>query len=349
MEITRPDHLSSLSVNYRQITWQIKDNLHRRNFMLLSLKRSFWLILLLSITLLGACQQAEPADPTPTLPVQNEALSTVNQIASPAEDESPLDASPSPDGQTVYYTTNKRLYRVAAGGGESTLLAEGSPLTTPWGLAISSDGQTVYVADPGSNAIFVVPAGGGNPTILPGSEGTAPRVPEIIAENGNDQLYYSGVSGNEPAILKIAPAGGTPTVIYKGNPLVDPSGVAIASNGTIYVADRAASGNGLGSLFQIHNGVAESIASNIRAGDPLAGLTLLQDESLLLASTLDPQNGTAQVIMVNLGTMELALFNKVIGNNLGAAGLHRAHNGNFFAWAGFYKNPGDGGVYYLKP
>ena len=302
------------------------------------LTRSF--LFILSLLLFAACQQAEP---TPTIPTQNEAINTINKISSPAGDESPLDATPDPDGQMVYYTTSKRLYRVAAGGGDPTLLAEGSPLTTPWGLAISSDGQTLYVADPGSNAIFVVPAGGGTPAILPGSEGTSPRVPEIIVENGSDQLYYSGVSDNEPAILKMTPAGGPPSIIYKGSPLVDPSGVAIASNGTVYVADRS------GTIFQIRNGLAEAIASNIRAGDPISGLTLLHDQSLLLASTLNPDNGTAQVIMVNLGTMELALFNKVIGDNSGAAGLHRAHNGNFFAWADFRKNPGDGAVYYLKP
>jgi hypothetical protein len=117
--------------------------------------------------------------------------------------------------------------------------------------------------------------------------------------------------------------------------------VAVAQDCSVYVIDPAAS-----SVFRIRGGTAEAIASNVHADQMIAGVTLTLDESALLVSHLHAQENTAQVLIINLATLEKALFNKGIEGNPGAGGLHRAHLTGDLAWCGYF--PG-GGVYFLEP
>lgn len=206
------------------------------------------------------------------------------------------------------------------------------------GLAVSTDGQQLYVADPGAAAaqgegqLFAVSISDGAVHSLAG--GLAPRGVDVKAEAGADTVYFSGsdpVDG-APAVWQIAAAGGEPIVVAKGAPLVEPVGVAIANDGTVYVADAAASGNGLGSVFRIRDGVVETIADHFRAGAPV-GATLTLDESLLLVSALDPDRDSAQVLLIELASGQKGVITTVISANSGSGGVHRAHNANFFAWA----------------
>lgn len=257
----------------------------------------------------------------------------------------PWDATPDPQGKVFYFTANgpqgSGVFSVATTGSANVkAIAVGSPFVMPLGIAVSTDGKRLYVADPWSagadgNAIFAVPVEGGTPVAVAGTQGATPRGLEIVNEGGTDQIYFSGINltDDQPTILKIAAAGGTPTVLSKGAPLVDPSGVAVAKDGTVYVLDRLAAGNGLGSVFRIKDNKLDKIADGIRTGSQMAGLTLTLDESLLLASSLDPKQGTAQVVVINLATMQTTIFNTVIGANHSAGGLHRAHSVNLFAWA----------------
>lgn len=286
-----------------------------------------------------------PAASQPERPLLNEAIDTVTQVAA-AQGWSPLDSVPSPDAQFVYFTANgtsgPAVYKVASNGGAVTTLASGTPLSSPWGLTISTDGQTLYVADLGAeqpadgNVIFAVPASGGTPTRLEKTAGSRPSVPEVVSENGADILYYSGFDSvdQQPAIFKLNPAQGeAATVVFKGAPLVWPSGVAVTKTGTVYVVDLAASGDNQGAVFRIQNGAAEKLADQIRTSGSIAGAALTLDESALLVSNLHAEKGTAQVLVVNLSTGAVGLINKGIANNTGAGGVHRAHRLNQFSWA----------------
>src|SRR5262245_45160833 len=111
-------------------------------------------------TVLAACGGAPASVPTaapaarqPELPLLNEAINTVTQVAA-AKGWPPFDAVPAPDAHFTYFTANgssgPAVYKVASSGGTVTALASGAPLAAPWGLSISTDGQTLYVADIGA-------------------------------------------------------------------------------------------------------------------------------------------------------------------------------------------------------
>jgi hypothetical protein len=258
----------------------------------------------------------------------------------------PWDAVPGPDGTTIYFTGigtdgQPDVFSISAGGGEVTPLAADAPLVMPLGIATSTDGQTLYVTDPwaaGSlgNAILALPSSGdGEATVVSGTQGTIPQGIELVSHDGADQIYFTGIdpTDGQPAVYSIPAAGGTVTLIAKGKPLVAPSGISVAKDGTVYVLDRLASGNGLGSVVRINSSGVNTIAENVRTGGQIAGLTLTMDEALLLVSSLDSTAGTAQVLVVDLATMQSSIINNVINANTGAGGLHRAHNVNEFAWA----------------
>ena len=328
--------------------------------------------LLVPIFVLSACG-APPArsDTSQALPLRNEILSSVNLVGHPELFDTPWDATPDPDGQQIYFTATGQagsgVFGVPFAGGATRAVAVGDPFVAPRGLAISTDGQQLYVADPEAagadgrtGRIFVVPAAGGAPAALAGTAGTAPRGLEVVREGGADVLYFSGVdaSSGQPAVMKVAVAGtGAVSVIASGAPLKEPVGVAVSKGGVVYVADRLASGNDLGSVFRITGATVESIASNVRLGKPVVGATLTLDESTLLVSALAADRDSAQVLLIAVPGLEKGIVNKVIEANTGSGGVHRAHNRNVFAWAdstvGLGRQRGggasQGGVYALAP
>jgi DNA-binding beta-propeller fold protein YncE len=283
------------------------------------------------------------------IPVQSQdatdPIKSFDGVAKTDSFSAPWDATPDSEGKMIYFTATSHngagVFAVPEGGGAVKPLAIGTPFVMPLGIAMSTNNKTVYVADPWSagadgNGIFAVPADGGKPTLLKGTQATMPRGIEVVSENGTDQIYFTGISLSDglPAVLKIPVVGAdNATVVAKGAPLSAPSGLAIAKDGTVYVLDRLAGGNGLGQVLRIKDDKIDKIADQIRSGGELAGLTLLLDESTLLVSELEEQKGTAQVLVIDLSTMKTSLITRVINENLAAGGLHRAHSVNIFAWA----------------
>src|SRR5258708_2165754 len=47
-----------------------------------------------------------------------------------------------------------------------SVVASGAPLINPSGIAMSSDGATLYVSDFGAKAVFAIPSGGGAPSVV---------------------------------------------------------------------------------------------------------------------------------------------------------------------------------------
>ena len=233
---------------------------------------------------------------------------------------------------------------------------------------MSTNGQTIYVADPSTpmtntvavasgtsrvnlpptkGALFSLSATGGTPHIVAGTERTSPRGLDVIQENGADVIYFLGNSPTDgtPAVMRIPASGGTLTILYQGAPFVNPVGVSILKNSVAWViTDDAASGNGLGSVFRISSaGKIDTLADHVVIGKP-GGVALTLDESSALVSALDANTGTSQVLVINLATKEQGIVNKVINANHFSGGLHRARNKNFMAWCGV--TVGDRGTVY---
>lgn len=286
------------------------------------------------------------------MPLANGAIASIIAAGEPGLYEIAWDAAPDPDASTIYFVADSKqgngLFSVPAEGGEEVAVAIGSPFAEPVGLAVSSDGQTVYVADPAAEingakgAVFAVSIADGIVIALPATDGSMPRGIEVKNVDGSDVIFFSGVDpkAGQVAVMSIAANGGELNVLAKGEPFVMPMGVAISDAGAVYVADRNGSGEGWGSVFRIIDGKVEQIADYFRTG-PVVGATLTLDQSLLLVSALDAGYDSAQVLAINLATGDKLAINKGIARNFGSGGVHRAHNRNIFAWADA-PNPGRG-------
>lgn len=258
----------------------------------------------------------------------------------------PVDAAPSPDGSTVYFTgtgfNGQGVFRMGTTGGDTTAVAVGAPFVHPTGIAIATDGSHAYVADAeatsstgGKGAIFSVALSGGasTPTVVPGTEGSAARGLEIVRQSGQDVIYYTGRgSDGLGGVFKIAAAGGTSSTVAKGAPLTDPDAVTVAKNGTVYLTDRGPAGKKPnGGVYRVTGAGILRIA-DLRAPD-FAGITLSLDESVVLVSALDPKHATDQVTLIDTTSLKTGVFNKTIKANRHGGGLHRAANADVFSWA----------------
>jgi hypothetical protein len=280
-------------------------------------------------------------------PGDNGMVGTVGEAANGKEFFAPLDSTPDPMGNTIYFTGMTpagagAIFSVAAAGGASKVVASGPPLASPFGIAISMDGATLYVADPaGANAndpkmgklggIYSVAASGGTPKLVAGTDAYQPRALEVQGAN----IYFSGtdVMASKPGVFKIAAGGGAVSVVAEGAPIADPSGVTADSMGNVYVVDTVGSSTARGALLKIVGGTPSVIVDNIAVGYP-AGLTLTGDEKSLLVSSKNASTMQDQVLHVDIasGTTKV-LAPAAIASNWDAAGLHRAHSAPVYSWA----------------
>jgi DNA-binding beta-propeller fold protein YncE len=300
---------------------------------------------LLSVAVVVACSSDGDSEPKKL---------TVTPAANSADFLSPLDATPDPKGEKVYFTAiaadgTPAVFVSAATGGGVTKLASGAPLVAPFGIAISGDGQTLFVADSGADngededkgAIFTLPIGGGTPAVLAGTEKTQPRGLEVLGST----VYFTGRDGEDRVgVMKTGVAGGGRTAVAVGEPFQAPSGIALADDGTIYVAD-ARSGAG-SAVYRIANGgTPEVFKDGVGLGYP-AGVALSQDAKTLFISGREPGKGTDVVYQVKVSDKSTTLITDVFGNFEEAAGLHRAKGADVFAWADRSAN-NSGTVYVL--
>jgi DNA-binding beta-propeller fold protein YncE len=307
------------------------------------------------------CKDEEVQPPPPT-PLGN---GTIGSIKPAAHDEAaftaPLDATPNPNGDMVFFTARNAdgagVFKSAASGGGTTVLYAGDPISGPVGITIATDGQRVFVADPGASTsedqdlgvIWSLPAAGGTPSALSGTAGYAPRGILLMNEAGADVLYFTGKTpgDNVPGVFKVHASGGTVETIAKGEPFSDPNGIAVTREGLIYVVDSAATDLTAGSarVIEVKNKVATVLQEGLKVGFP-AGIALSQDDAAVLISALDPETGKDQVVRLDLLSKQQTASSQGISGFEEAAGLHRAANAEVYAWADSAAD-GSGTVYVL--
>lgn len=270
-----------------------------------------------------------------------------------------LDATLSADGSIVYFTgvgpEGPGVFSVPAGGGAVSKITAGGPLAAPVGIALSTDGKKLYIADPGAGGtasdhgrIFSVPAEGGAPTPIMGSDDTEPRGLDVVAENGMDQIYFSGSVNGEAGLYKLAAAGGTATALAKGAPFKDPSGVAVSKAGSIYVLDAVASKRSLGSIIEVKGSTATELVADIDVGFP-SGIALGLDEKALFVSTVDKaKGGSSSLLVIDILSREPTRFpeDMSLAGKREPGGLHRAKDVHQFAWVSY--DPAGGSVLVAK-
>jgi sugar lactone lactonase YvrE len=283
-------------------------------------------------------------------------------VATAAAATLPLDATPDPTGKTIYFTgvdpvAGPGVFSVPADGSNTTPVAvqAGAPFAAPFGIAISTDGKTLYVADSGAvdatsnmdlGVIFSLPVGGGTPAILAGSALSEARSLEVHQVNGSDVIFYTGLDPKSgvPGVFELPAAGGMVTTVAEGAPFGDPCGIAIAADGTLYVTDTIASGSRTANVFKVDPTFAvTTFAAGLRVGYP-AGIALSHDEKTLFVSSLDPVALTDQVLEFDVATMAPGpTFTMGINSFTEAAGLHRAKNADVFSWADSAAGTANGG------
>jgi sugar lactone lactonase YvrE len=327
--------------------------------------------------IVAACSSDETSKKDDPKTDEGIGLKQIDSVANAPEAAMPVDATPSPDGKDIYFIAfssrldadGMRMERVpaiyktsATPGGAPAKLFEGAPLSSPFGITISDDGQTLFIADSsadGSSAdpaalgsdrsdgrVFSMSAGGGSPTALAGTENITPAG----IEASGPSLYVTGRKDGMPGLFKTGIGGGAVSAVAVGAPFSDPGGVAVTRSGIAYVIDTGSAVNGqaLGSVVKVMpDGKTEIILDGLAVGHP-AGIALVNDESAILVSALDKGQGTDRVFRISLGDRSVTQLSEKIGEFYESAGLHRARNAEVFAWADSHAN-GSGTVYVLKP
>ncbi|MEW5871039.1 MAG: hypothetical protein AB1894_17325 [Chloroflexota bacterium] len=119
----------------------------------------------------------------------------------------------------------------------TTVIASGEPLLDPTGIAVSPNGETIYVTDL-FDRVLSVPATGGTPTVI-ASGPLVNHTRGIVVSPDGATLYIAGYYKNN--ILSISASGGSPTILASGYPLINPHGIEISPDGSkLYIADVGA-------------------------------------------------------------------------------------------------------------
>jgi DNA-binding beta-propeller fold protein YncE len=255
---------------------------------------------------LTGCKETNMAPPAPA---QGSQLPT--SATSVASLTRPIAAALSPDAKTVYVTAfdangQGQIYSGPVSGGTVTLVSSSVPLSYPCSIAITSDGNTLVVADlgdagqNGSSGAIYAGTTSGNLTALSTPTST-PQYPTGVALSLDDQNIY--VTGTDPTtnppmpgVWMIPVKGGTATQLFEGSPLSYPAGVAVANDGNIYVADTSGMGTNQGAIFRIQGNRALQITKtplhmNFPVGLASAGTgfpDLLFTATLVLGTPTEP-------------------------------------------------------------
>ncbi|WP_437276987.1 hypothetical protein WME90_37940 [Sorangium sp. So ce375] len=268
--------------------------------------------------------------------------------ASPLVPAIAFDATPDAGGVYVYFTGlgedgRAGVFRIGAhGSAGSTEIASGPPLVVPLGIATSADGGRLFVADPGAGdpalddagALFAIDLPGGAVAPIGGGEGLHARGLEVARGADNEeQIIFSGRDreDGQPGVFALPARGGEVSTIAKGRPLVDPSGVAVAGRGDVFVCDTLASPDKTATIFRIEDGFVSAFATGLHVGYP-CGIALTRDDAALFVLTRDPARGADEVVRIEVASGARSATATGAPGHDEPGGLHRAKAADVFAF-----------------
>src|SRR5262249_53829545 len=145
--------------------------------------------------------------------------------------QSPTDAVASPNGRKFYFAAwdmaqQPTLFEVdSAAGSAATALAAGDPLEAPMGLVLSCDGATLYVADRGGEDGEIIATSTASGSMSQVIASGISRPAGIAMGPDCKSLFVSGhLEDGTAALFELPIEGGDARVVYRGAPLVDPTG-----------------------------------------------------------------------------------------------------------------------------
>lgn len=300
----------------------------------------------------GSANTSSSSSGTPTYTITETANDPTQFLAA-------FDATPSPDGSTVYFTGidtagDSGVFSVT--GGNVTKIVSGSPMVGPFGIATSTNGSLLYIADPASveaaNAadhgrIFSLE--GSALTSLDGSVGFRPRGVEVHDDGTGDLLYFTGSDTDGVAAVFTLDPSGSADAIAKGAPLTDPSGIAVSSSGKVFVLDTTGAKDQSSSVIVIDGTNATELVSGLRVGYP-GGIAVRPDGNTVFVMGYDKAKGTDAVYQIDASASPptVQLISNGISDLTEPAGLHAAKAADVFALVDG-KGGGSGTILSLHP
>ncbi len=157
-------------------------------------------------------------------------------------------------GILVGDSATREVYHIAAEGGEPRGLTEGR-IGIPMALALSPDGNTLYVGDAEKRATLKLPIGGGNPELVARVNARG------LAFDEQGRLW--AVTPDADAVVTIDVETGDIEKVVTGRPFQYPNGLGWAGNGAGYVTD--------GYGHAIWKFTADGKTEKWHEGEPLVG------------------------------------------------------------------------------
>jgi hypothetical protein len=168
--------------------------------------------------------------------------------------------------------------------------------------------------------------------------------PQGVATDKDGKIYFTGSDPASGAPGVFVVEGGQARSIASGAPFAAPSGLDVADDGTIYVADPTAArnvedeqvtGNGPSAVFKITGGQVSVVNAGFDGGYP-TGIAVLGDRILL--SAYADRGANSAVLRIDLASPGSVVVMEDRSGRLkdtyASAGLHRSRDSRRLAWSG---------------
>lgn len=270
------------------------------------------------------------------------------EVAANAPDtfSNPRAGAPLPDGRVTFLATDTAsgamgLFMQSSGG--TSLLYKGAALVAAHDLDTTLYYDAILVADPGvvtkdDNGNDVVGAisrfslSGGEPEQL--ALGYAP----VAVTVGAGGVYFSGrdPQTGEKGVFRLS--GRTASPVHTGAPFVDPSGIAVLSDGGVLVADTSLHEStpiiGEAGVVLLKDGAATVFATGFTSGYPAGIAVTLDEKSLIVSGESMDRSDTVYIFDVAKPTAAPTVVTaEFSGQQDSSAGLHRLREDNTYVWA----------------